>query len=95
MEVLAVVNDTTGTMVSCAHSNVDCRVGLIVGTGTNACYMETIKNVEMCQSGEDEHNQVIVNTELGAFGENNALDYLRTHWDEEIDKNSINVGKQL
>lgn len=31
IEVMAVVNDTTGTLMSCAHKNRECRVGLIVG----------------------------------------------------------------
>ena len=45
IEVMAVVNDTTGTLISCAYQNRECRVGLIVGTGTNACYMESVDNV--------------------------------------------------
>lgn len=45
IEVMAVVNDTTGTLISCAYQNRECRVGLIVGTGTNACYMERVDNV--------------------------------------------------
>lgn len=47
IEVMAVVNDTTGTLMSCAYDERECRVGLIVGTGTNACYMETIDNVHL------------------------------------------------
>lgn len=31
IDVVAVVNDTTGTLMSCAHKNRECRVGLIVG----------------------------------------------------------------
>lgn len=34
IDVMAVVNDTTGTLMSCAHKNRECRVGLIVGTFT-------------------------------------------------------------
>lgn len=45
IEVMAVLNDTTGTLISCAYKNRECRVGLIVGTGTNACYMENVDNV--------------------------------------------------
>lgn len=45
IEVMAVVNDTTGTLISCAFKNRECRIGLIVGTGTNACYMEDLDNV--------------------------------------------------
>ena len=31
IDVMAVVNDTTGTLMSCAHKNRECRVGVIVG----------------------------------------------------------------
>ncbi|XP_035221455.1 hexokinase-1-like [Stegodyphus dumicola] len=95
VEVVAVINDTTGTLLWCAHKHRDCRVGLIVGTGTNACYMENLDNVETWSTDRDEPNQVIINTEWGAFGDNGCLDFLRTEIDRQIDENSINKGKQL
>lgn len=95
MEVVAVVNDTTGTMVSCAHQHKECRVGLIIGTGTNACYMETLENVELFDDNVEDVNQVIVNTELGAFGEDNALGFVSTRWDQSVDQLSVNPSKQM
>lgn len=112
VDVVAVLNDTTGTMVSCAHRNKECRVGLIVGsyslavlfsitklilgTGTNACYMETIENVELFADDQEHHlNQVVVNTELGAFGDNQTLEFFRTDWDRDVDDQSTNPGKQM
>ncbi|XP_035219033.1 hexokinase-1-like [Stegodyphus dumicola] len=95
IDVVAIVNDTTGTLMSCAHKNRDCRVGLIVGTGTNACYMENLDNVETWPVNRDEPNQVIINTEWGAFGDNGCLDFLRTEFDHQVDENSLNKGKQL
>ncbi|RWS08560.1 Hexokinase-2-like protein [Dinothrombium tinctorium] len=95
IDVTAVVNDTTGTLMSCAHKNRDCRVGLIVGTGTNACYMERLENVGIWNEDFDEPKQVIINTEWGAFGDNRVLDFVRTEWDEEVDQQSLNPGKQL
>ncbi len=68
---------------------------LSLGTGTNACYMETLDNVELWNEEIDDPRQVIVNTEWGAFGDNGVLDFIRTKWDEEIDVNSLNPGKQL
>lgn len=56
IEVMAVVNDTTGTLISCAHQNRECRVGLIVGTGTNACYMERVDNVHCMNQEVNEVN---------------------------------------
>lgn len=95
IDVMAVVNDTTGTLMSCAHKNRECRVGLIVGTGTNACYMEKLDNVETWLDGPNDPQQVIVNTEWGAFGDNGVLDFVRTEFDENVDDNSLNKGKQL
>ena len=45
MDVSAILNDTTGCLMSCAWKNPKCRIGLIIGTGTNACYLEDMDNV--------------------------------------------------
>lgn len=29
--VMAVLNDSTGTLMSCAHKNHDCKIGVIIG----------------------------------------------------------------
>lgn len=94
IDVVAVVNDTTGTLMSCAHKNPECRVGVIVGTGTNACYMERAENVEL-YVGKEVDGQVIINTEWGAFGDNGCLEFVRTDWDHEVDSCSLNKGRQL
>lgn len=39
--------------------------------------------------------QVIINTEWGAFGDNGCLDFIRTEYDNTIDRESLNPGKQL
>lgn len=38
--------------------------------------------------------EVLINTEWGAFGDNGALDFIRTEYDREIDEFSINKGRQ-
>ena len=38
---------------------------------------------------------VVVNTEWGAFGDQNELDYIVTKWDRRVDAGSINPGKQI
>lgn len=42
IDVVAVLNDTTGTMMACAFQENSCNIGVICGTGSNACYMERI-----------------------------------------------------
>ncbi|XP_054722126.1 hexokinase-2-like [Uloborus diversus] len=95
IDCVAIVNDTTGTLMSCAHKNKDCRVGLIVGTGTNACYMERLENVETWTGDNNPPKQVIINTEWGAFGDNGCLNFLRTEYDYQVDEISLNKGKHL
>lgn len=91
---MAILNDTTGTLMSCAWKDHDTYIGLIVGTGSNACYVEKVKRAEMFD-GETEKPYVIINTEWGAFGDDGILDLFRTNHDLTIDQNSINPGKQI
>jgi len=68
---------------------------LILGTGTNACYLEDIKNIETINKEDfpgQEH--MVINTEWGAFGDNEELDFLKTKWDIAVDEMSVNPGKQ-
>jgi len=90
--VVAVVNDTVGTLMSCAHTNPNCQIGLIIGTGSNACYMEDSQNVELISQKE---GQMCINMEWGAFGDDGALDDFRNEYDRLVDETSMNIGRQL
>uniref|UniRef100_A0A3Q0S8V0 Hexokinase-2 n=1 Tax=Amphilophus citrinellus TaxID=61819 RepID=A0A3Q0S8V0_AMPCI len=92
IDIVAVVNDTVGTMMTCGFDDRHCEVGLIVGTGTNACYMEQMRNIDLLDGDE---GRMCVNTEWGAFGDDGALEDLRTDIDQELDAGSLNPGKQL
>ncbi|KAM5228351.1 hexokinase-2 isoform 1-T1 [Ctenodactylus gundi] len=91
LDVVAVVNDTVGTMMTCGYEDPHCEVGLIVGTGSNACYMEEMRNVELV---DGEEGRMCVNMEWGAFGDNGCLDDFRTEFDVAVDELSLNPGKQ-
>uniref|UniRef100_A0A4W5PXM5 hexokinase n=1 Tax=Hucho hucho TaxID=62062 RepID=A0A4W5PXM5_9TELE len=91
LDVVAVVNDTVGTMMTCAYEEPTCEVGLIAGTGSNACYMEEMRNIETVEGNE---GRMCVNMEWGAFGDNGCLDDIRTQYDRAVDENSLNEGKQ-
>ncbi|CAG5127581.1 unnamed protein product, partial [Candidula unifasciata] len=95
VKCLAVINDTVGALMSCAHSDRQCAVGLILGTGTNACYIEALDEVKTWDGDHDEPKQVLINTEWGAFGNDGCLDFILTDFDRSIDKHSINPGKQI
>ncbi|XP_005053638.1 PREDICTED: hexokinase-3 [Ficedula albicollis] len=91
MQVVALVNDTVGTMMACGYDDPKCEIGLIVGTGTNACYMEEMKNVGTV---EGDQGRMCINMEWGAFGDNGCLDHLFTQFDKVVDETTINPGKQ-
>ncbi|XP_008585908.1 PREDICTED: putative hexokinase HKDC1 [Galeopterus variegatus] len=92
VDILALVNDTVGTMMTCAYDDPYCEVGVIIGTGTNACYMEDMSNIDLVEGDE---GRMCINTEWGAFGDDGALEDIRTDFDRELDLGSLNPGKQL
>ncbi|KII60933.1 Hexokinase-2 [Thelohanellus kitauei] len=87
------INDTTGTLLSGAFESPDCVIGVIVGTGTNACYLEKIMEVKKYK-GPSTHEFVVINTEWGSFGENGELNSYSTDFDSLVDQESINPGCQ-
>ncbi|XP_052020170.1 hexokinase HKDC1 isoform X2 [Apodemus sylvaticus] len=92
VDILALVNDTVGTMMTCAYDDPNCEVGVIIGTGTNAAYMEDMSNIDLVEGDE---GRMCINTEWGAFGDDGALEDIRTEFDRELDLGSLNPGKQL
>ncbi|XP_045895184.1 hexokinase-4-like [Micropterus dolomieu] len=86
---VAMVNDTVGTMMSCGYKDQSCEIGMIIGTGTNACYMEEMKNIKRV---EGEEGRMCINTEWGGFGDDGSLEDILTEFDVEVDKTSINPG---
>ncbi len=89
VRIVALVNDTVGTLAARGYADPACDVGVILGTGTNACYSEEIlritKNRNLGAGGE-----MIVNMEWGNF----AL-LRRTPFDLDLDRHSPNPGSQL
>ncbi|GLH01768.1 Hexokinase type 2, partial [Gryllus bimaculatus] len=73
IDVVAFLNDTTGTLMSCAWKKNNTRIGLIIGTGTNSCYVEKVENVSKFD-GDKSKPYVIINTESGAFGGQGQID---------------------
>ncbi|XP_055838673.1 hexokinase type 2-like [Episyrphus balteatus] len=94
ISVVAILNDTTGTLMSCAHRNKHCKIGVIIGTGCNACYLERVENVDL-YDGPSDKSHVIINTEFGAFGESGMLDFVRSEYDRFVDQASMNPGRQI
>lgn len=99
LDVCAVLNDTTGTLMSCAWKFHNCKIGVILGTGSNACYVEKARKAELFEKPAGavlvDDDEVIINTEWGAFGDFGSLEFIRTAYDRDVDFHSINPGNQL
>ncbi|PAV91302.1 hypothetical protein WR25_21894 [Diploscapter pachys] len=95
VEIVALINDTVGTMVAAAYESGQCDLGVIIGTGTNASYLEDTKKIVYgMQNADDDylHSQMIIDTEWGGFGDRNEAEYIITQYDKIIDKRSDHPG---
>ncbi|MEA2102753.1 MAG: hypothetical protein U9P80_09340 [Thermodesulfobacteriota bacterium] len=86
IRVVALANDTTGTLVAKSFVDPDCDLGVILGTGTNACYPEKTSNIRKLK-GLDPQGHMIIDMEWGNFNK-----VRRTSYDKDVDAASPNTG---
>ncbi|KAH3627694.1 hypothetical protein KXV56_002155 [Aspergillus fumigatus] len=95
VRVVALVNDTVGTLFAAAYRDQEVKIGSIASTGCNAAYMEEVAAIPKIQScGLPSGALVAINTEYGAF-DNSRRILPRTRFDDEIDRTSAHPGQQL
>uniref|UniRef100_A0A7I4AWP1 Phosphotransferase n=1 Tax=Physcomitrium patens TaxID=3218 RepID=A0A7I4AWP1_PHYPA len=85
IRVAVLINDTVGTMAGGHYWNDDVMVGVILGTNTNACYVE-------CNLPEDiqtKSGKMVIYMEWGRFWSSHLP---RTYIDEQLDNESVNPG---
>eukprot|EP01117_Protostelium_nocturnum_P000887 TRINITY_DN11226_c0_g1_i1.p1 TRINITY_DN11226_c0_g1~~TRINITY_DN11226_c0_g1_i1.p1 ORF type:complete len:440 (-),score=102.59 TRINITY_DN11226_c0_g1_i1:114-1433(-) len=92
IEVVALVNDTVGTLVARGYSDTKCELGVILGTGTNAAYAEDITKIKSLESSF-KSEKMVINIEWGAFGDVYPVLPLTTA-DDTLDVNSVNPKNQ-
>ncbi|KAI3863298.1 hypothetical protein MKW92_019780 [Papaver armeniacum] len=86
MRVAALVNDTIGTLAGGKYFNNDVAAAVILGTGTNAAYVERAHGL-LPKSGE-----MVINTEWGNFHSSHLP---VTEYDQDLDQDSLNAGEQI
>ncbi|XAR64193.1 Hexokinase [Bertholletia excelsa] len=92
MRVSALVNDTVGTLAGARYWDDDVMVAVILGTGTNACYIERVDAIPKLHGRlNSTTGLMIINTEWGAFSNGLPL----TEFDRDMDDASINPGEQI
>ncbi len=86
INVTALANDTVGTLAARSYGDPACDVGVIMGTGTNGCYRESLSRIEK-YSAPFGKGHMIVNMEWGNFDKAR-----RNGYDEQLDEASVNPG---
>lgn len=95
MDVVALINDTTGTLIASHYRDPQVKVGSIFSTGTNAAFMQECSSVPKLDGyGLPDDAKVIINTEYGAF-DNDRKVLPFTPFDYQIDAESLRPGTQL
>ena len=96
VQLVALINDTTGALMASAYSDPSVISGAIFGTGCNGAYMEhanAIPKARHLLPQDDPNALMAINCEYGAF--DNSLTVLpRTIYDDEIDSSSPKPGEQ-
>ncbi|KAJ0087432.1 hypothetical protein Patl1_09552 [Pistacia atlantica] len=80
MQVSALVNDTVGTLAGARYWDDDVMVAVILGTGTNACYVERMDAIPKLQGYKSSSGRTV---------------FPLTEFDREMDAASINPGEQI
>lgn len=97
--VTALVNDTAGTLLACGYQDPSCKIGIILGTGTNAAYYETRDALEKWGTlAHEDPNlyfmEMIINTEWSNFdGEHVVLPV--TRYDHDLDAATNDAGTSI
>lgn len=93
IKVRALLNDTVATLAAHTYKDPRTKLGIILGTGTNAAVYvprgalpKLPKNLSF--------DKMAINIEWGAFGDNNNSDIPLTEYDILVDQESINPGRQ-
>ena len=90
---IAIVNDTVATLLAAKATEGDktysSYIGFILGTGTNAAYVESNANIKKL-SDLDPEGSMIINAESGGFSK-----FPQSDFDKALDSKSGNVGFQL
>lgn len=91
MRVAALVNDSVGTLALGHYQDEDTVAAVIIGTGTNACYLERADAIIKCQGLLTTSGCMVVNMEWGNFWSSHLP---RTSYDVDLDANSPNPNDQ-
>uniref|UniRef100_A0A0D6R1Y1 Phosphotransferase n=1 Tax=Araucaria cunninghamii TaxID=56994 RepID=A0A0D6R1Y1_ARACU len=92
MRVAALINDTVGTLAGGRYWDEDVMAAVILGTGTNACYVEHTDRIPKGKGLLPKHGDMVINMEWGNFWSSHLP---VTEFDKALDGETLNPGHQL
>ncbi|KAJ4951483.1 hypothetical protein NE237_028315 [Protea cynaroides] len=92
MRVAALVNDTIGTLAGGRYYDNDVSAAVILGTGTNAAYVERAQAIPKWHGLLPKSGEMVVNIEWGNFRSSHLP---LTEYDHALDADSLNPGEQI
>ncbi|KAL4284121.1 hypothetical protein GQ457_16G002940 [Hibiscus cannabinus] len=92
MRVAALVNDTVGTLAGGRYNDPDVVAAVILGTGTNAAYVERAHAIPKWHGLLPKSEEMVINMEWGNF---HSSHFPLTEYDQELDAGSLNPGEQI
>ncbi|XP_068641320.1 hexokinase-1-like isoform X2 [Aristolochia californica] len=92
MRVSALVNDTIGTLAGGRYHDNDVLIAVILGTGTNAAYVERAHAIPKWHGLLPKSGEMVINMEWGNFRSSHLP---VTEYDQALDSDSLNPGEQI
>ncbi|PWZ08269.1 Hexokinase-5 [Zea mays] len=92
MKATALVNDTVGTLAGGRYMDTDVVAAVILGTGTNAAYVEHANAIPKWTGLLPKSGKMVINTEWGSFKSNKLP---LSEYDKAMDFESLNPGEQI
>lgn len=92
MRVSALVNDTVGTLAGGKYSYKDVVAAVILGTGSNAAYVEHAQAIPKWHGDLPKSGEMVINMEWGNFRSSHLP---LTEYDHAMDNESLNPGEQI
>ena len=90
IDVVAILNDTTGTLVNGIYLDKECVIGVVIGSGTNIAYIEKVENIEKLDKNlRNKFDKIIINTECGTLGYDGSIDFAKSKFDKKTDEGSL------
>ncbi|KAH8268424.1 hypothetical protein KR026_006623 [Drosophila bipectinata] len=94
VEIMGIINVAAGSLLALCWAQPNTRMGLIMGSIANSCYVERVEKCDLYQ-GDPSKKVMIINSDWAHFGDGGQLDFIRNEFDRQLDAESITPGQRI